>query len=178
MMFTFVSVIIAVSLLVLTVLGSRSQTKDAKKKYFGINLGISLFSALFGLFVVYLAHNTIFSGEQAAEWQEWAWDAFILFVKTTLPVFGCALMLILLTTVVTTLVSQRTNVFSTVVRQAASLALSVILLFITPFYAAMAETSEANVHVFVLLFGICEALFMRLSFVLEGITQIIRSKKS
>ena len=71
---------------------------------------------------------------------------------------------------------KREHLFSVVVRQAAAVAVSVIILFIAPFYSAMAETDQVPVHVFILILGCCEALVMRLVFVCEMVMKIRREQ--
>ncbi len=166
-MYTVFAVLLAAALIVLTVLGARAHSPAKGKRILFVNLWISAGSAVVGAVVPLLAHAVIFGSSEDAEWMEWAWDAFTLFVKTTLPLTGIALLLILLTTALTSVVGKKSKLFSAVIRQSASVAVSVILLCIAPFYSAMAETNGAPIHCFILLFGLCEALFMRLTFVLE-----------
>lgn len=166
-MYTFFAVLITAALVVLTVLGARCRTIRDMKKYMFINLGIAAVSLIVGTVIPIVTRSVIFGGDFTEEWQSWAWDAFAVFLKTTLPLLGICLALICLTTLVTSAVGRRHNLFSKVIRQTASVALSVVLLFLAPFYSAMAETDQAALHVFILILGICEALFMRLSFVLE-----------
>ncbi len=166
-MYTVIAIFITAALIVLTVLGAREASTEKRKRILFVNLGISAASAIAGVAVSFLVRAVIFRDTAAEEWQEWAWDAFTLFLKTTLPVMGTCLVLIILTTVVTAFGSRKPNLFSAVVRQSASAAVSVILLSIAPFYSAMAETDQAPIHAFILLFGICEALFMRLTFAVE-----------
>jgi len=166
-MYTFFATLITFALIVLTILGARIPSAKGKKTILLVNLAISGISAVLGVILPFAAHGMIFSGGFSAEWQSWAWDALVLFLKTTLPVCGVGVLLISLTALVTNAVNGKRNLFSSVIRQSASVAISVVLLFLAPFYAAMAETEQVPIHLMILVIGICEALFMRLSFVVE-----------
>jgi len=176
-MFTFIAFIITIGLVWLTLWGARRKTVREIKKVLWINLGISASAVLLGGGCTALVHHMIVNGGSQAEWQGWAWDAFVLFPKTTLPVMCICLLLISVTTLVTAASPKKNSVFSAVVRQTASVAASVILLFLAAFYSAMAETEEMPLRVFILLFGICEALFMRFSFVVETALRLSAEKK-
>ncbi len=166
-MYTFAAILITAALAVLTILGARCTGDRKRKKYLFINLGIAGGATVFCGIIPFLARAVIFGGDSSEEWQGWAWDAFMLYLKSTLPVLGVCLALILATAVVTAFGSKKANLFSAVIRQSVSVAVSVILLFLAPFYSAMAETGQGAVSAFILIFGIGEALLMRWSFVLE-----------
>ena len=176
-MFTLIAFIITIGLVWLTLWGTRRRTVTELRKVLRINLGISASAVLMGGGCTALVHHMIFNGGSETEWQSWAWDAYVLFPKTTLPVMGICLLFISVTTLVTAASPKKNSVFSAVVRQTASVAASVILLFLAAFYSAMAETEEMPLRVFILLFGICEALFMRLSFVIETALRLLAEKK-
>ena len=166
-MYTFSAILITVALIVLSILGARTSSVKGKKTILFVNLAVSGISAVVGAILPFAAHGMIFGGGFSAEWQSWAWDALVLFLKTTLPICGIGVILVSLTALVTNAVHWKRSLFSAVIRQSASVAISVVLLFLAPFYAAMAETEQVPIHTMILVIGICEALFMRLSFVVE-----------
>lgn len=177
-MYTGIAVLITTAMVVLTVLGARCTEVRGIKRYILVNLGISVGAAILCALIPFLVRALIFGGENTSEWKGWAWDAFAVFLKTTLPVMGIGLLLIALTVVVNVSGSRKNSLFSALIRQSASVAFSVILLFLAPFYSAMAETGGAFLHVFILIFGIAEALLMRLTFALELAIKLKRKKKS
>jgi len=175
-MYTFIAVLITAALIVLTILGARCTKVGEIRKYLFINLGISGGAAVVGIVIPFFVRGAIFGRDASDEWKGWAWDAFVLFLKSSLPILGFCLAMILATAAVTAYVSKKPNLFSAVVRQSASVAVSVILMLLAPFYSAMAETDQVSVHIFILIFGICEALLMRLPFVLEMEIKLKRKK--
>ncbi len=166
-MYTILAILLAAGLILLTVLGARAGGKRTEKRFLFMELILAGSALLAGGLTPPITHGMIFGGDGSAEWMGWAWDAFVLFVKTTLPFTLSALLLMIATVLVTVFTQKKARVFSAVVRQTASLAVSVLLLFLSPFYSAMAETDGATVHIAILVFGVCEALLMRLVFVCE-----------
>ncbi|MBE6598621.1 MAG: hypothetical protein E7638_04180 [Ruminococcaceae bacterium] len=176
-MYTVFAVMLTVGLSLLSFLGARSKSVRGMKKYLCIEIAIAAFGAVMCLAVPFVTHGVICGGDNTEEWISWAWDAFTLFVKTTLPASVIFIALACLTVFVTSAAEKGGNLFSRVVRQSAALAVSVILLFIAPFYSAMAETDGGAVHIFILVLGVCEALLMRSVFVCEMAVRIGREKK-
>ncbi len=172
-MYTIFAILLAAGLGILTVLGFGGGRRG--KLCFVWNLALSAAGLLGVILVPLIARAMVFGGNHTEEWKSWAWDAFSLFLKTTLPFLGISLLLICLTMLVTVLAERssaadrKRRVFSAVIRQAFSMAASVLFLLLAPFYSVMAETDEAMLHVLILLFGVAEAMLMRLTLLFEAL---------
>lgn len=177
-MYTILAVLITAGCIWLTVLGASCNTVREMKKYLYINLILTGLSVLVGSVIPFLTHARIYGGDYTDEWMSWAWDAFVLFLKTTLPFCFIMLVLICVTVLVTSFTQKQGNPFSAVVRQTAAVAASVILLFLAPFYSMMAETDKVQVHVFILILGVCESLILRFVFSVELAVRIRRTKNA
>ena len=175
-MFTLFAVILTAGMILLTLFGAKYGNGRRGKHFLATELLLSGLALIMGGVTPLLIHKVIYGGDGTGEWMDWAWDAFVLFVKTTLPFTFGALLLMIVTVFVTVFSQKKQNIFSSVVRQAASVAVSVVLLFLASFYSAMAETDGAEVHMAILVFGVAEALLMRLVFVCERAIQMKRKK--
>ncbi len=132
-----------------------------------INLITASVASLSTVLIPFLVYLCVFFGDYSEEWQSWAWDAFWLIVKSTVPLCMVGIAFICLTAFVSTAAKSKRNGLLSVLRQVFSAVFSVVLLIFACFYSVMAETDLFPVHVFVFLFGIGEALTLRWTCVLE-----------
>ncbi len=171
-MYTVFAVLLAAGLILLTAFGGRSGRRGL---YLNGILGCT--GLLGGIALPCVTRVIVLGGGNTEEWMNWAWDAFLLYLKTTLPFLGICLGVICLT-LLTTVAAKKQSAYSAVIRRAASVAVSVILLLVTPFYSAMAETDGGAIHVMILLYGISEALFMRWTLVLDIWSEMCRKSEN
>lgn len=175
-MYTVLAVLITAGILWLTIMGARCTAVREMKKYLYINLILTVLSLVVGCVIPFLTHAKIFGGDYEEEWMDWAWDAFTLYLKLTLPLCGILLLMTCASVLFSAASSKKESAYSAVVRNSVSVASSVILLFAAPFYSAMAETENVPVDIYILIFGVCSALFLRLVSVIEMALRIRRAK--
>lgn len=173
-MYAVFILLVTAGLIWLTVSGARNAKPDKIKKLLFINLIVSASSAIIGIITPFAVHGKIFLSNSSDEWKEWAWDSFKVFLNFSLPLLA-VLMLLTCGSALVSLLSEKTldtkhnpelrkNIFSFVIRPAASVSASVIMMLTAAFYAYMADES---MQVFILIIGICEAFVLRLMFVIE-----------
>ena len=164
---TFIVIILGAAIALLTLLSMRCRKETDLKKYLKLNLITASAASLVTLLIPFLVYLCVFFGDYSEEWQSWAWDAFLLIVKSTLPLCIVGVAFICLTALVSTVSKSKRNGLLSFLRQVFSAVFSVVLLILACFYSVMAETDLFPVHVFVFLFGLGEALTLRWTCVLE-----------
>lgn len=162
----------------LTVFGMKSDAPDKMKKALVLNLTLAALAAIVGVFAPFLLRRQLFAGNYDEEWTAWAWDAFTLYLKTTLPLCLILLVGICAATILSALTERKNGAFFATVRRLSALAASALSLFLAAFYSAMAETENAPVHICILIFGVCEALLFRLIDATELVVRMRRGKTS
>lgn len=160
----------------LTVAGARAKEAGEMRRFFFLNLTPACLALLLAVVIPFFTYARIFNGPYEAEWQAWAWDAFALSLRMTVPL-GLVLLLITGAGVLLTVpFDRRGPTYGAVIRRAATVASSGAILAVTPFYAAMAETPVLPLDVYFLVFGVCEALVFRLVFAAEFALRLKKRK--
>lgn len=175
-MYTALSVLITAGIVWLTIMGARCTAVREMKKYLHINLILTVLSLIVGCVIPFFTYAKIFGGDYGEEWMNWAWDAFTLYLKLTLPLCGILLLITCASVLIAAASGKKERVYSSVVRNSVSVASSVILLFAAPFYSAMAETENVPLDIYILIFGVCAALLFRLVSVIEMALRIRRAE--
>lgn len=175
MIFIIISVILIAAFIFLTVAASKNPKKIGTYRAVNTAAGIIGVLILIGSYLTgYLSIN---SENNDPEWASWAGDMFYIYYDLTIRVFLILFALVIVSTLLSLTNKKSRDGFFRKIRIITPVAISVLLLLITHFYAPATANDVLPLHVIIYFSGIGEALAMRFAYTLEYTLDIAAKKQ-